>query len=141
MNAHWKAQHANARAAQFWTTKATNYSMAKLKSYDDAWAKDCHSGLEWEMLSWKMDVEEPDAALIISIALNKKNEAAMKTGQLEIMATLVKLCDSDGTEIARRPYGVPRMGVLGQGFPLVIKLQAIGTQAQRRVNTFSAMSA
>jgi len=73
--------------------------------------------------------------------LNKKNEAAMKTGQLEIMATLVKRCDSDGTEIARRPYGVPRMGVLGQGFPLVIKLQAIGTQAQRRVKTFSAMSA
>jgi len=32
------------------------YSMAKLKYYDDAWAKDCHSGLEWEMLSWKMDV-------------------------------------------------------------------------------------
>ena len=112
MHAHWKAQNANARAAQY-------YSMAKLKYYDDAWAKDCHSGLEWEMLSWKMDVEEPDAALIISIALNKKNEAAMKTGHLEIMATLVKRCDSDGTEIARRPYGVPRMGVLGQGFPLV----------------------
>ena len=72
-----------------------NYSMAKLKSYDDARAKDCHSGLEWEMLSWKMDLEEPDAALIISIALNKKNEAAMKTGHLEIWATLVRLCEPD----------------------------------------------
>ena len=41
-----------------------NYSMAK----------DCHSGLEWELLSWKMDVEEPDGALIISIALNKKTK-------------------------------------------------------------------
>ena len=49
-----------------------NYSMAKLEAYDDAWAKDCHSGLEWEVLSLKMDQEERDAALVISIALNKK---------------------------------------------------------------------
>ena len=51
-----------------------NYSMAKLKVYDGEWAKDCHSGLEWEVLSWKMDEEEPEAALIISIALNKKTK-------------------------------------------------------------------
>ena len=38
-----------------------------------------------------MDEEEPDAALIISIALNKKNEVAMETGHLEIMSTLVGL--------------------------------------------------
>ena len=72
-----------------------NYIMAKFEAYDDAWAKDCHSGLEWEVLSWKMDEEEPEAALIISIALNKKNEAAMKTGHLEIMSTLVELCKPD----------------------------------------------
>ena len=42
-----------------------------------------------------MDEEEPDAAQIISIALNKKNEVAMKTGHLEIMATLVRLCEPE----------------------------------------------
>ena len=30
-----------------------NYSITKLESYDEAWAKECHSGLEWELLSWK----------------------------------------------------------------------------------------
>ena len=40
-----------------------------------------------------MDIEEPDAAQVISIALNKKNEVAMKTGHLEIMSTLVSLCE------------------------------------------------
>ena len=75
------------------------YSLVKVQSHDDAWARDCHSGLGWEMLSWKMDEEEPGAALIISIALNKKNEAAMKTGHTEIWATLVGLCKPD-------PYGV-----------------------------------
>ena len=39
-----------------------------------------------------MDVEEPEAALAISIALNKKNEASMKAAHTEIMTTLVSLC-------------------------------------------------
>ena len=42
-----------------------------------------------------MDVEEPDASQLLSIALNKKNEVAMKTGHLEIMATLVRLCEPE----------------------------------------------
>ena len=29
------------------------YIIAKLKSYDPDWAKGSHSGLDWEMLSWK----------------------------------------------------------------------------------------
>ncbi len=69
-----------------------NYSLEKLQAHDEQWSQDCFRGLEWEVLSWKMDVEEPGAALIISIALNKKNEVAMKTGHLEIMSTLCALC-------------------------------------------------
>ena len=72
-----------------------NYSLEKLKAHDDGWAQECFKGLDWELLSWKMDEEEPDAAQIISIALNKKNEVAMKTGHLEIMATLVRLCEPE----------------------------------------------
>ena len=72
-----------------------NYSMDKLKAHDPEWAQSCHAGVEWEVLSWKMDVEEPEAALLISIALNKTNEASMKTSHTEIMATLVALCKPD----------------------------------------------
>ena len=74
-----------------------NYSMIKLQGHDGAWYELCISGLKWEVLSWKMDVEEPDAALVISIALNKKNEAAMTTSSLEIWNTLVGLCKPDPT--------------------------------------------
>ena len=42
-----------------------------------------------------MDTEEPEAALVISISLNKKNEAAMTTGHTEIMHTLGALCKPD----------------------------------------------
>ncbi|MDA8583546.1 hypothetical protein N9L68_04915 [bacterium] len=34
-----------------------NYIIAILEADDEAWAKGCHSGLEWEKLYWKMDVE------------------------------------------------------------------------------------
>ena len=43
------------------------------------------------MLSNRLDVEEPEAALIISAALNKKNEASTKTSHTEIMNMLVGL--------------------------------------------------
>ena len=68
------------------------YFPEKLEGHDQAWARQCASGLEWEILSWRMDEEEPDAALVIGVALNKRNEAAMKTGILEIMSTLKNLC-------------------------------------------------
>ena len=65
-----------------------NYSMALLKGHDPDWFSDIQTGLEWEELHWKMEVEEPDAAMVISVALNKKNDAAMKSGHLEILAAL-----------------------------------------------------
>ena len=49
-----------------------NYSMALLEGHDKEWHSDILTGLEWEELAWDMDVEEPDAALVISVALNKK---------------------------------------------------------------------
>ena len=48
-----------------------NYTSVKVEAHDEAWAQDCRTGLVWEILSWKMDDEEPGAAQIISIALNR----------------------------------------------------------------------
>ena len=60
----------------------------------------------WEICSWKLDQEEPGAAQVIAIALNKRNEVAMKTGHLEIMATLVSRCKSDpGGTVLFNPVG------------------------------------
>ena len=72
-----------------------NYNLEKVRAHDGEWGSQCEGGLEWEILSWRMDEEEPEAALVISIALNKKNETAMKTGHLEILSTLVGLCKPD----------------------------------------------
>ena len=45
-------------------------------------------GVECEVLSWKMEVEEPDAASVISTALNKFSETAMKTTEWSALYTL-----------------------------------------------------
>ena len=75
--------------------KHGRYSMDLVKSHDKEWGGLCEKGIEWEMLSHRMDAEEPEAAMIISVALNKKNENSMNTSHLEIMNTLVGLCKPD----------------------------------------------
>ena len=45
-------------------------------------------GLDCEVLSWRMDVEEPSAASVISQALNKGHELALRTTELTAVAVL-----------------------------------------------------
>ena len=45
-------------------------------------------GVLCRVLSWKMDVEEPDAAAIISTAFNELNQAAMRTTELQAFNVL-----------------------------------------------------
>ena len=47
------------------------FNLALVKAKDEEWGDLCEKGITWEMLSPDMDVEEPEAALVISIALNK----------------------------------------------------------------------
>ena len=72
-----------------------NYSMQLLQAHDPECHRDCTTGVEFEELDYTMEDEEPDAAEMICIALNKKNEVAMKTGHLEILSTLAGLCKPD----------------------------------------------
>ena len=79
-------------ALKAFLTAEGNYDCDALKRFDESWGELVDHGMPWEILSAQMDIEEPEAALTISIALNKKNEAAMETGHTEIMKTLVSLC-------------------------------------------------
>ena len=48
----------------------------------------CEEGFLVEVLSWKMDVEDPKAASIISLALNTGHTLAMRTTELTAVAVL-----------------------------------------------------
>ena len=73
------------------------YCLELVRARDASWADGIERGIGYELLEAQMDFEEPDAALVISIALNKKNEAAMETAHTEVMKTLVGLCKPDPT--------------------------------------------
>ena len=45
-------------------------------------------GVDCELLSWRMGVEEPTAASVISQALNKSDELALRTTELTALAVL-----------------------------------------------------
>ncbi len=45
-------------------------------------------GLDCECLGWRMDVEEPSAASVISLALNRGHEMALRTTELTAIAVL-----------------------------------------------------
>ena len=85
------------------------YSLDLVREHDAAWADIIQGGISWEMLSYKMDVEEPEAAMAISVALNKKNEASMKTSHTEMMNTLVGLCKPSPQDLEGKvPFGPVR---------------------------------
>ena len=71
------------------------YDLERLRAHDANWVEHIERGIGWELLAAEMDDEDPEAALNISIALNKKNEAAMSTAHTEVMKTLVGLCKPD----------------------------------------------
>ena len=126
-----------------------NYSLEKLRVHDAEWALGCFRGLEWEVLSWRMDIEEPDAAQIISIALNKKNEVAMKTGHLEIMSTLVSLCEpTPDMSVPFEPVRDKLIDLYGaavdhpdflHAFRLVIDAGGAGSVHMQDLETFTAV--
>ena len=71
-----------------------NFSFGKLRIIENDWFLAVLDGSDWEILDSAIDIEEPDAAHIISVALNrKKNAPALVTGHMEIMRSLVALCE------------------------------------------------
>ena len=62
--------------------RTIRYSLEKLKNHDIEWWQAIQNGLEYEILSHKMDLEDKEAAGIVAVALNKQNDTAMRTGHL-----------------------------------------------------------
>ena len=56
-----------------------NYSIDKVIVVDVDWFSFIMCGTKWEVLSADLDKEDPDAACVLSIAFNKKNEIISKT--------------------------------------------------------------
>jgi len=67
-------------------------SVAMLESHDPVFAKYCREGVLWEVLSHKLQEEEPDGPNIIQAAGNSTHAAAMMPHETEAIAALSRLC-------------------------------------------------
>ena len=59
-----------------------NYSLELLRGCDAPWAELVEKGQHWEILDARMDIEEPEAALVISIALTRGTKPPCARGTL-----------------------------------------------------------
>lgn len=62
-----------------------------LAELDSEFARYCNSGLLWEVLSHKIEEEEPDALNIIQAACNCKNGIALRSHETEALSGLARL--------------------------------------------------
>ena len=72
-------------------------SLAKLRLHDAEFAKKAEGFLKIEVLSWRIMVEEPRAAALISKALNDKNRLALLPHEMEIFKVL---CNEVSTSVS-----------------------------------------
>ena len=68
-----------------------HYSLVMLRNVDPMFASADDGGLLWEVLSWKMEQEEPDACVIIQAALNSKGALFMISHEMQAFARLCNL--------------------------------------------------
>ena len=68
-------------------------SHAMVKAVDPALAAACDQGLAWEVLSYKIEEEEPQGLRCIQSALNERQKAQMMQHEMEVIKTLAKLCE------------------------------------------------
>ena len=86
------------------------YGRSQLIDHNETWHHDILAGLKWYVLDSEIE-KDIGACEIIATALKKTNGAAMATGHLEIMRTVVGLCTpSPQGEIV--PFGPVRAVIL-----------------------------
>ena len=67
-------------------------SVDVLAEIDAEFARYCRTGLLWEILSYKIEEEEPDALNIIQAACNCKHALALHSHETEALSGLGQLC-------------------------------------------------
>jgi hypothetical protein len=92
----------------FKTTRITDVhgklSVAMLNSHDPVFAKYCRDGMLWDVLSYKLQEEEPDGPHIIQAAGNATHAAAMMPHETEAIASLSRLCGSSTAVTVRMSF-------------------------------------
>ena len=67
-------------------------SLERISLIDPALAGVCDKGLKWDILSHRIEIEEPDGIACIVAALNERASAQMTMHEMEVIKTLQRVC-------------------------------------------------
>ena len=87
-------------------------------AHDPGMAAACDRGLRWEILSWKMEVEERDAVLCVQAALNDVGTSFMLHHEMQSILHLAKLCQAEADAAGRVSLDSVRARLLAGGSAL-----------------------
>ena len=90
--AQWELQGADKALFTLDATDRLNLQAAVAVENLQELCRTCQEGFLMEVLSWKINTEEPTACSLISKALNTANEVALKTTELTAVAVLSGEC-------------------------------------------------
>ena len=76
-------------------------SAEKVFQHDKEFFQCLQIGILWEILSHRMEVEEPGAATLIQAALNTKNGIAMASHEMEVLQSVTKFCPASAAVAAQ----------------------------------------
>ena len=74
------------------TNQLGHLDLKLLEEVDQVFAKYCADGLLWDILSYKIQTEEPEALNIIQAACNSKNAIALIPHEIEAISNLSRIC-------------------------------------------------
>ena len=70
------------------------YSLSKLRTVDLAFAAAVDTGLQWDILAWEMEIEEPEACVVIQAAMNSRAGLSLLTHEMQAFSYLCSLASN-----------------------------------------------
>ena len=70
-------------------------SMKLIAAHDAALAASCKQGLRWEVLSHKLQLEEPTGISVIQAAMNDRGSAQMLQHEMQMLKLLANICSKE----------------------------------------------
>jgi hypothetical protein len=70
------------------------YSLSKLRILDPAFAAAVDTCLYWDILAWEMEIEEPEACVVIQAAMHSRAALSLLTHEMQAFSHLCSLASS-----------------------------------------------
>ena len=99
------------------TDASGRLNLALIAPRDSALAEACRVGLRWEVLSAKLEQENPDGVLCIQAALNDPARAAMLVHEMQIVKQLADVCTAESNVAGEVRLETIRARLVAEGVP------------------------